>query len=155
MEIGLLWFIIVGTVGTVALAGVSFTKWRWWWRGVVAFVVTAVFVMYITPGGPPTLGADESWWNTSPAKELLLFGSMLLGMAARVLSVAIEHRKSNPGEGLAVDRWDFVYPMLFAVPTFGAVLSQARTEAVGVVEFVLAFQTGFFWQTILKKGELG
>ena len=50
-----------------------------------------------------------------------------LGMAARVLSLAIERRGPVTAETFApvkVDRWEFVYPMLFAVPTFGALLSQ-------------------------------
>jgi hypothetical protein len=52
-----------------------------------------------------------------------------------------------------VDRWDFVYPMLFAVPTFGALLSQIQAQALASTHVVLAFQTGFFFQTILKRGE--
>jgi hypothetical protein len=88
---------------------------------------------------------------------LILFSLTLVGMVARVLNVAIENRgqEKNKGQGrvVTVDRWDFVYPMLFAVPTFGALLSQTHSETLALTDVISAFQTGFFWQTILKKGE--
>jgi hypothetical protein len=126
---------------------------RWWWRSAAALVVTAAIAIVTAPTAPPTLGPEASWWNNSPYRELILFALMLVGMVARVLSVAIESRKTNKEAGLSVDRWVFVYPMLFAVPTFGALLSQIQTEVLALTHVVLAFQTGFFWQTILKKGE--
>jgi hypothetical protein len=104
----------------------------------------------------PTLGPGAHWVDESPFRELLLFALMLSGMAARVLSLAIERRgaaKDNKLPPVTVDRWEFVYPMLFAVPTFGALLSQVQAETLTLVNVVLAFQTGFFWQTILKRGE--
>jgi hypothetical protein len=153
METGLLWFIIVGVVGTVALAAVSFTPLRWWWRSAIALVVTTAIAIMLAPGGPLTLGPEASWWNTSPWRELILLALMVVGMIARVVSVAIEKRGSTKAAALSVDRWDFVYPMLFAVPTFSALLSQIQAESLALTHVALAFQTGFFFQTILKKGE--
>jgi hypothetical protein len=155
-KIDLLVFVLVAIIGTLALAGVSFTNWRWWWRSATGFAATAIIAVMLVPSTPAALGPEISWADTSPFRELILFALMLLGMVARVLSVAIEHRKGldETKRGVVtVDRWDFVYPMLLAIPTFAALLSQTRTETLTVANIALAFQTGFFWQTILKKGE--
>jgi hypothetical protein len=148
-----IWFVCIGIVGTAALALISLTGWRWWLRALIALGTTTLIGLLLTPGGPALLGAEDRWFNTSPFRELILFSLMLVGMIARVLSVAIENRGRNNNKGVVVDRWDFVYPMLFAVPTFGALLSQTHSETLALTNVILAFQTGFFWQTILKKGE--
>jgi hypothetical protein len=151
---GLFWFIIVGIVGTAALTCVSFTKWRWWVRGLVALAATVIVAIMMAVPSPQQLGPTTRWFDESPFRELLLFALMLLGMAARVLSLAIERRAVATAETRAhvkVDRWEFVYPMLFAVPTFGALLSQVQSDTLTLANVVLAFQTGFFWQTILKR----
>jgi hypothetical protein len=154
--VGPFWFITIGIVGTVALAAVSFAKWRWWVRALIALAATALVMSMMAFPNSPSLGPGAHWWNESPLRELLLFALMLSGMAARVLSLAIERRgaaKDGKLPPVTVDRWEFVYPMLFAVPTFGALLSQAQAETLTLVNVVLAFQTGFFWQTILKRAE--
>src|SRR5262245_10960085 len=124
---GTVWFVFLGIVGTVALTAVSFARWSWWLRGVIALAVTTgVAVAFMTVSAPTTLGSSRLIDQT-PYRELILFALMLVGMAARVLSLAIERRKvtaTGPFGPVAVDRWEFVYPMLFAVPTFGALLSQ-------------------------------
>jgi hypothetical protein len=149
-------FLFTAGVGTIALIAVSFTGWRWWWRIGAALIATSILMFAISIDAPLTLGSGGAWFNRSPFRELILFMAMVFGMVARVLSVAIEHRNNVEFERrgpVKVDRWDFIYPMLFAVPTFGALLSQAGTEKIDVIIGTLAFQTGFFWQTILKKGE--
>lgn len=149
----LIWFVVVGVVGTAALFAASFLPWRWWWRALLALAVTVIVAVLLSSSGPVQLG-NEWWFNTSPYRELILFALMLVGMAARVLSLAIEQRKTeNEPAGLRVNRWDFIYPMLFAVPTFGALLSQLNAETMTLPNIVLSFQTGFFWQTILKRAE--
>ena len=104
---------------------------------------------------PHTLGPESSWLDKiseSPFHELVLFVCLLVGMIARVLSLAIEQReKRKVDTGLRIDKWQFIYPLLFAVPTFGGLLSQIQTKHLGVADVVLAFQTGFFWQTILRR----
>jgi hypothetical protein len=39
-------------------------------------------------------------------------------------------RRINPKLGLKLDRWDFIYPTLFAVPTFCGLLSQLPSQAL-------------------------
>ncbi|MCX5733140.1 MAG: hypothetical protein NTW68_02265 [candidate division NC10 bacterium] len=149
----LMWFLIVGTLGIVALVVVSFLKWRWWWQGILALILTGVVVLLLDYRGTTYLG-NKQWFDTSPYRELLLFALMLFGMAARVLSLAIEQQRAGKkGSGkLEVSRWDFVYPMLFAVPTFGALLSQIGYDSLTLSNAILSFQTGFFYQTILRRG---
>jgi hypothetical protein len=107
------------------------------------------------------LGTSPAWYDNSPAREFLLFAIMLCGMGARVLSAAIEARRAKTKEmakkkipsqsvPLELDPWESAYPLLFAVMTFGALLAQVGAETLTITTVVLAFQTGFFWQTILK-----
>lgn len=112
----------------------------------------------------PTLLTGDAWYERSPWKEGLLLLTMLFGMAARSLDQAIEIRSQRiaklRAEGrlrrkpkLPLDPWDFSRPFLVALPTFGGLLGQAGEQTMGWVLIVLAFQTGFFWQTVLKKSE--
>jgi hypothetical protein len=147
-------FLAVGIIGTLSLVLVSYRKWPWWVAVLVAFALTGIVTLLLGSPGPVHLGS-QTWYDTSPNRELLLFALMLLGMVARVISLAIEQHKlsSAPVANLQINRWDFIYPMLFAVPTFGALLSQLNAEVLSLPNVILAFQTGFFWQTILKKSE--
>lgn len=160
-------FVLIGIVGLVLIAVLNQLKWAWWWRALAALGVTAavviaihsllVHLLYTAPTlGPSTDG--QTWFNASPFRELILFASLLFGMVARVLSLAIERRDSEAAAkmtspSLRLDKWQFVYPMLFAIPTFGGLLSQMQTTELSTTSAVLAFQTGFFWQTILKRAE--
>lgn len=142
--------------GLVALAVVSFFRWPWWWRLISAATLTALLVVGVGKTiEPDTLGHWSEQWHSSPYAEFLLFIFLLLGMGARVLSLAIEQRRSASRSGAPpawnIDRWEFVYPMLFAAPTFGALLGQIHAPVLTIQNVVLAFQTGFFWQTLLKR----
>ena len=107
------------------------------------------------------LGA-EVWYEKSPYREVILFGLMLLGMLARSLSIAIEERREkikrmkengedSPVVSIQLDYWELFYPTLFSVITFGALLSQLSDQSLSIAAIVLSFQTGFFWQTIIKQ----
>jgi hypothetical protein len=52
--------------------------------------------------------------------------------------------------GVDLDRWEFVYPNLFAVPTFGALLNQLPSQALSWAVLALAFQNGFFGRLYLR-----
>ena len=100
-------------------------------------------------------GGQESVIDRSPVREIIIFLMMSLGIAARVLSKAIEERKkasaSETLKGvLAVDRWDFLYPFLMSFMTFGVIYQQLSGSVVSIASMTLAFQNGFFWQTVIK-----
>jgi hypothetical protein len=151
-------FIVVALIGIVIIAAVNRIHIAWWWRAMSALVLTAALVLptYFL-FETPSLGEQPSWaakLRTTPFREFILFALLLTGMIARVLSVAIERRgQVEMGKGLDIDRWQFVYPMLFAIPTFAGLLNQLQTSELALTDIVLAFQTGFFWQTILKRAE--
>jgi hypothetical protein len=86
---------------------------------------------------------------------------MLLGMMTRYLVSLIEERREklveltksgqqNPKVNLRFDVWEFSYPLLFSVMTFGGLLSQIKDDTLTVANVVLSFQNGFFWQSLLK-----
>ena len=87
---------------------------------------------------------------------------MLLGMAARYFSYLIEQRRDeiqrlraqnadSRGVKIRFDIWEFSYPLFFSVVTFGSLLTQVGDNGFTVANTVLSFQTGFFWQTLIKK----
>lgn len=126
--------------------------------GLVMLLAVGFFLL-----GPKLLSGD-AWYERSPWKEGLLLLTMLSGMAARSLDQAIEIRSQRIAKlraagklrrkpKLPLDPWDFSRPFLVALPTFGGLLGQIGDQAMGWVLVVLAFQTGFFWQTVLKKSE--
>ncbi len=148
------WFYVTAVLGTLLIFALSFVRLGWPARLAIAGFATAVAVVLTSPA-VPTLAPGSSWLDSTPYRQLTLFFLMLFGMGARVLSVAIEQRnktkKNETSAALAVDRWDFVYPLLFAVPTFGLLQSQIQAETLSWQDAVLAFQNGFFWQTVLKR----
>jgi hypothetical protein len=149
-------FVIIGATCLLFALALSWLQWEWWWRLLIAVGLTAAVVVPIFRFLEPlTLSPQDAWtdmMSASPLHELILFVCLLIGMSARVLSLAIEqHGRARNEVGLKINRWQFIYPLLFAVPTFGGLLSQIQAKQLSVTDVVLAFQTGFFWQTILKK----
>jgi hypothetical protein len=154
------WYLLVAILGVSSLAIAGAFRAPWWLRIIAALAITVVAAALIhLSAAPQTLGREPAWYDAAPFREVILFALMLSGMAARVVSLAIEQRRApeggvpRTGNALKIDRWEFVYPMLFAVPMFGAILAQVKDDGLTISNAILAFQTGFFWQTILKKQE--
>src|SRR5258708_1543422 len=94
-------FALVNLTGVVVVVFVSFVKCSWLWRMTSTIAITALLVLGITSAVEPgILAGGESWAEqsrSSPYAELLLFVSLLFGMGARVLSLAVEQRKGALG----------------------------------------------------------
>lgn len=156
-------FVSIGCAGFLVIIITGLSGCAWWWRcaAVAVFTGAAVGLVHAVTE-PATLGPAD-WWTalkTTPFRELILFWLVLLGMMARELSLAIEQRekqgaKAGANSRLKIDKWQFVYPMLFTIPTFGGLLAHIQGDTLTVAEGVLAFQTGFFWQTILGRRRPG
>jgi hypothetical protein len=149
-------FLVVGLLLTGLLAILTKRRISQLIR-VATIVVIAIVVYGLTViEGPVHLGEQLPWYQASPYREIILFVFMIFGMMARVLSAAIEERRNRMRDGtqapgLNLDFWESTYPLLFSVITFGALLTQVGDNNLGVTVIVLAFQTGFFWQTIIKQ----
>ena len=109
---------------------------------------------------PKTLG-ERRWFQETPVAEIILFVFMLLGMCASYVTkqidkrrVRIEERRKAGDQAyvpLEFDLWEFTYPMLVSVITFGAVLQTFGEKLLDIPALILSFQTGFFWQTVLAR----
>lgn len=101
--------------------------------------------------------SSEIWYDRSPYKELIMFGLMGIGMLARIVSEAVEERrkaraKLKPGEAIPaihLSGWDLLYPFLSSSICFGALFESVGHKALDFAILLLAFQNGFFWQTIV------
>jgi hypothetical protein len=153
-------FMVAGGLLAALIAVVQRTSWKRSMRLAVALLPLALVLMwgYISIG-PRTLG-EAPWVDHSPWKELLSFVLMLLGMVARYLTQAIEARrakidalakKGKPFDKprLELDGWEFAYPFLVCVITYGALVTQMSDARMNVATVTLCFQFGFFWQTVL------
>ena len=113
----------------------------------------------------PVFLSSDVWYDKSPWVELLFFIFMILGMSARYFSKAIETRrekidnfkKINPNSdvhykpNIEFDFWEFSYPFFFSFITFGLLLKSINSYEINISNTALCFQTGFFWQTIIKS----
>jgi len=127
-------------------------------------LILAVAILVLLHGAPVTLGPRVAWYEKAPARELLLFALMVLGMMARYFTKAIEVRRGKIAElrkqsttvvkpPIEFDTWEFAYPLFVSVVTFGALLSQLKEPAISIASLTMSFQTGFFWQTVLATRE--
>jgi drug/metabolite transporter (DMT)-like permease len=123
--------------------------------------ILVVSVAFFVFQEPSSLG-PEDWFDQSPVREMIFFLTMAIGMTAYTLTVAIEKRRAQLAEwrsggqkgakpGIELDAWEFSYPFLFSTMTFGGLLAQIGDVGVEVSTIVIAFQTGFFWQTVFDK----
>ena len=83
-------------------------------------------------------------------------------MFARYITKAIEIRQEKIAilkkdneefvkPKLEFDIWEFSYPLFISLITFSVVLQQTSADSVTMTNIILSFQTGFVWQTILRK----
>ena len=155
----IIWIVIISFVGVLALSLGALLRWSWWQRGILAIVLTAAAILsFGVLTRPSTMGPSTySFLRESPARELILFVIMLSGMMARMLNLVIERSGLAAGDSaehfqsIKINKWEFVLPTLFAVPTFCTLMGQTTSESLNWVEMALAFQNGFFWQTLLKR----
>lgn len=127
---------------------------------VIFLILFLVFYLF-----KPVFLGDEVWYNQTPYIETIFFFLMLFGMASRYLTKSIEDRREKilrskeknksiqeiQAIKLEFDLWEFSYPFFFSVITFGLLLKQIDIAEITTSNVILSFQTGFFWQTVLKK----
>ena len=106
-----------------------------------------------------TLG-PEKWWQQGFVVRSILFVALISGMMVRCLTRAIEERRERVSKwrqtgsrgrrpGVEIDGWEFAYPLLLSAITFAALLPQLKSDGITTENFLLSFQTGFFWQTLM------
>ena len=128
----------------------------------LAAIVAAALVYQFT--ARLSLGA-EAWYDEGPWRIVFLYGVMLLGMLTSVLVSAIAERKSrltkakSEAERSAVlvhlDVYDLLYPFLFSFLTFGALYNLVEGRLLSMATLTLAYQNGFFWDSVIAKLKKG
>jgi H+/Cl- antiporter ClcA len=81
-------------------------------------------------------------------KDIGMFFAMLLGMASKYLLDLIGEKKRRR---IAFKKWQFLKPFLVAPITFSAILSQVPENISVFMLFLISYQNGFFWHTLLYK----
>lgn len=124
----------------------------------IALVAFVLFIVGFATTG--TFLGPDAWYEASPVRELLLFLLMGAGMLARLISQAIEVRREiklsnpdRPAPKLELDHWELLYPFLSSVVCFGALIEATSGRSFDLVLAILAFQNGFFWQTVFATAK--
>jgi hypothetical protein len=73
---------------------------------------------------------------------------MVLGMASKYLFDVICEKKRRR---IAFNKWQFLKPFLVSPIIFGAILSQVPENISAFMLFLISYQNGFFWHTLLYK----
>ncbi len=121
-----------------------------------SMILAVLFFLVAQDSAGSFLSADN-WFARSPVREIILFLIMGTGMIARMLSIAIEERSARRAKldgaqaapPLRFDGWDMLYPFLSSSICFGALAESVSSMELNIPVFLLAFQNGFFWQTVL------
>jgi MFS family permease len=144
-------------IGLPLIAGVFFIQPNRWhgWRWPLVAVCGVWFFATVYLFFPNQVLGEDSFWNRTPWKQLIIYGVMALGMVASVLNDAIKERKKKLAKGgsprikLKLDNWDIVQPLLVSFLTFGFLFGQIGSVALSVANLTVSFQTGFFWHVII------
>ena len=157
----MLTYLIVGAAVACLLAPLSWRLARGPKRiAIWALAVAVASLLFFGLTAPASLGAEE-WYDRGPWRNLLLYCVMLIGMLTSVLTTAIAERKARIGNAksdaerhgvrLQLDPYDLLYPFLLSLLTFGVLLGQVGDRLLSLVTLTLAYQTGFFWDSIITK----
>lgn len=133
-----------------------------YWPILILLLVSFGLILYTTKSGQ--FLDQQRWYNKSPYFQIMLFIFMVMGMFSQYFYNAILERrrkiaKQNENNRtrkrkkprIEFDIWEFSLPMFISVITFGSLLSQIEDERLTISNVILSYQTGFFWQTILKR----
>ena len=130
-----------------------------------ALLLLTGLIVYVNIISSPIYLGVVPWYNSTPWIEVFFFFFMMIGMAASYFTKAIEVRRERIIElkkkhpdmkdlkkvAIEWDVWEFSYPFFFSFITFGTLLTLIDVYELTHTNMILCFQTGFFWQTLLKK----
>ncbi len=109
----------------------------------------AVDILVLKDGTVISKGAGEILANL-PWEDIGMFFSMLVGIASKYLFDLIGEKRRRR---LAFNKWQFLRPFLVSPIIFLAILSQVPENIPAHMLFIISYQNGFFWQTLLYKAE--
>lgn len=94
---------------------------------------------------PPSISRPAQITPSGPLISAALFLAMLLGITAKWLWDALESRRGR--RKLRLDGYSLLQPFLVSPIVFGGVIAITHVT-LDVAGALLAFQNGFFWQTV-------
>jgi hypothetical protein len=103
---------------------------------------------YWLPFGPPPVPPSTSEIFKSILKVSLIYCAMLLGMISDWILKSIGNKKRIKDVSFSV--LELIRPLLVSPMVFLAIWSLLKDQPFGVVHFIVAYQNGFFWQSILN-----
>jgi len=126
----------------------------------IAFVVAVVFLFavgiafsYFYPGGFALAQASHEGagnvWNIALLGAIMLLGIFASFVFAKAKTASASQTKLSLGFKEIVTDWQFIAAIFVSPLIFNSVyaLTQQNPETLG--DFLLSFQNGFFWQTVL------
>lgn len=98
---------------------------------------------------------EAGWYTETPWKHLLLFGAMLLGMVSNTLfdylNARVRARKAGKRSMPKLLWEEMLMPIVIAGLVFGYFWGKHGEEEMSLASFLVSYQNGFFWQSVLEK----
>ena len=127
----------------------------------ILIVTVIIFYQHFSFFVEKSRGVNElEWYKLAPWKHLILFASMVVGMMTNYLYEYIQLRikakeAKESGELIPLVQvfiWEkLILPLFTSVLIFGYFWSKSGEENFSLNLILIAYQNGFFWQTILSK----
>jgi hypothetical protein len=153
-------FLAIG-LGLLLIISVFFFRGPLWARAVIAVLLAGIGIFALTTlvgfqSHDVSTRGGNSWWDSSPWKELTLLIAMIIGMFLRVTWDAVEEhqrqaKKGGGASGPTFDFWSWVSPAVVSLIVFQPVLSMGENQPMSIKLTLFSLQNGFFWNTILAK----
>lgn len=148
-------YLILSLSGVIAT---SVIKSTWSLKRQVSFILSALFLVLIIFWGIDFMlenssiieKTDSSVWDKIPWFDIILYFTMIMGMAAKYFYdvIGVSRRKK-----IIIRKWQLIRPFFISPLVFGALYSYLDQTSSEMLLLIFAFQNGFFWQTILCKYE--
>lgn len=148
----------IAGAGALLLAVAASRLPRWGKIAALVVLVATLGVLgSILLSRPITRNAEveEGWYREAPWKHLLLFAAMLLGMVSNTLfdylNARVRARKAGKRSMPKLLWEEMLMPVVIAGLVFGYFWGKHGGEEMSLAMFLVSYQNGFFWQSVLEK----
>lgn len=110
------------------------------------FIYYACTLFLISEGS--TTKGGQSFLTEIPWFQISLYFAMILGMIAKYFFDIFDKGKTTK---ITIQKLQLIKPLLVSPVVFGVVYASTNEATSDFSLLIIAFQNGFFWQTLLAK----
>ena len=125
-------------------------------------VASTVFTLHLTAGDTFLMAGPK---DTSTLRQSLHLGGLVFAMLAGILSSFVGQRMQTKPDGSTVSlrnevksvltSGSFIGALVVAPLVFNGLYVSVSQNPQGLTDFILAYQNGFFWQSVFARVQSG